>query len=80
MGGGETLPALRHQVMIPHDLASWNRVEEEKGHWSIPVVALGGWVFQALIFLQGLAWHRAVVPDLCAIPLLSLTLLLALSQ
>lgn len=44
------------------------------------VVALGGRVFQAFIFLQGVAWHRALVPDLHAISLLNLTLLLALSQ
>lgn len=31
-GGEETLPAIRHQVMIPHDLASWNRAKKEESH------------------------------------------------
>lgn len=64
-GGEETLPAIRHQVMIRHDLASWNRGKKEKRKVtkSNLVVALGGRVFQAFIFLQGLAWHGAVVPD-----------------
>lgn len=33
-GGDEILPAIRHQAMIPHDLASWNRAKKEQSSGS----------------------------------------------